>query len=101
MAHPPHIPKLTINLEEITTHLDALAGTDLCPHCDAALTALTEDIAHLLTEINQFYRALLAARLQTANLRAAIRATLHAADDGEADPLAYLRDEAAGQGWCQ
>lgn len=99
MAHTRHIPQLTINLEEITTHLDALAGMDLCPHCDAALTALAEDIAHLLTEVNQLYRALLASRLQTANLRAAVRATLHADEDGEADPLAYLRDEAAGQGW--
>ena len=101
MAHTQHIPTLTIDLEAITTHLDALAGTDQCPHCDAALTALAGDIAHLLTEINQLYSALLAARLQSANLRAAIRATLHAHADGETDPLAYLRDELAGQGWSQ
>jgi len=94
------MPTLTIDLEAITTHLDALAGTDLCPHCDAALTALTGDVAHLLTEINQLYAALLKSRLQAANLRAAIRATLHAHADGETDPLAYLRDELAGRGWC-
>ena len=40
MAHTRHIPKLTIDLEGITTHLDALAGTDLCPHCEAAVTTL-------------------------------------------------------------
>ena len=32
-------------------------------------------------------------RLDRANLLAAIRAALAAARDGEADPLAYLRDE--------
>jgi hypothetical protein len=96
-----HMPTLTIDLEAITSHLDALAGMNLCPHCDVALTALAGDIAHLLTQINQLYSALLAERLQSANLLAAIRATLHAHADGEPDPLAYLRDEFAGQGWGQ
>jgi hypothetical protein len=32
-------------------------------------------------------------RLRSANLEAAIRATLDAYDDGEADPLGYVRDE--------
>jgi hypothetical protein len=36
---------------------------------------------------------LAATRLDRANLLAAIRATLAASADGEADPLAYLRDE--------
>jgi hypothetical protein len=93
------MPKLTIDLEAITTHLDALAGTDLCPHCDAAITALADDITHLLIEINRLYGALLDTRIQSANLRAAMRATLHAESDGETDPLAYLRDELAAQGW--
>jgi hypothetical protein len=38
-------------------------------------------------------RAARAARLQSANHPAAIQAALHAAEDGETDPLAYLRDE--------
>jgi len=94
------MPTLTIDLEAITAHLDALAGTDLCVHCDAALTALAGDIAGLLTEINQLYDALRDARLQSANLRAAIRATLHADADGETDPLSYLRDELAEAEGC-
>jgi hypothetical protein len=36
-------------------------------------------------------------RLDRASLLAAIRATLAAHADGEADPLAYLRDELAGR----
>jgi hypothetical protein len=39
----------------------------------------------------------MAARLDAANLRAAIRAALGAADDGEPDPLSYLRDEFSEQ----
>jgi hypothetical protein len=40
-------------------------------------------------------RELAAARLTSANRLAAIRAALGAAADGEADPLAYLRDQLA------
>jgi hypothetical protein len=47
--------------------------------------------------------ALRASRLESANRLAAMRAALHAAADGEADPLAYLRDEfTPGEtGWCR
>lgn len=38
---------------------------------------------------------LAAARLESANRLAAIRAALNAAADGETDPLAYLRDQLA------
>jgi hypothetical protein len=87
------MPKLTIDLEAISTHLDAIAGMDLSPDCDLALTALAGDVAELLAQINQLYSELLSARLQSANLLAAIRAALRADADGEADPLAYLHDE--------
>ena len=93
MTHT-RIPRLAINLEAITTHLNTLAA---CPHCDAAVAG---DIADLLTETGRLYKALLDTRLRAANLRAAIAAALHAHADGEADPLAYLRDELADQGWC-
>ncbi len=106
MTETRHMPKLTIDLKAITAHLDAFAGMDSCPHCDAALTALVGDIAHLLTEITWLYSALLDTRIQSANLRAAMRATLHAESDGETDPLAYLRDELADDEdrraeWCR
>ena len=47
--------------------------------------------------------ALTVTRLESANRLAAMKAALHAARDGEADPLAYLRDELPADsdgGWC-
>jgi hypothetical protein len=49
----------------------------------------------LLSEVIRLARALAAARLESANRLAAIRAALGAAADGEPDPLAYLRDQLA------
>jgi hypothetical protein len=65
-------------------------------------------VAQLISEIYQIYDALMAARLEAANLRAAILAALGADADGEPDPLAYLRDEfpeldhhnTPDRGWC-
>jgi len=51
------------------------------------------DIARLLTEITSLHSQLANARLRAANLEAAICAALGAHDDGETDPLSYLRDE--------
>jgi len=87
------MPHLSINLEAITKHLSALAATQTCPRCDAAVAPVITDAAQLLTELARFYDQLTAARLEAANLRAAIHATLLAATDGEPDPLAYLRWE--------
>ncbi|MGH3992509.1 MAG: hypothetical protein ACRDSN_08590 [Pseudonocardiaceae bacterium] len=66
----------------------------------------------LLVELRRARAALAIMRLRYANLVAAGRATLVAAADGEADPLAYLRDElppappdhplhGMGPGWWQ
>src|SRR5206468_12627509 len=55
---------------------DALADT----------TALAAQVTRLSAELDRV-------RLDRANLRAAMRATLAAHTDGEADPLWYLRDE--------
>lgn len=49
------------------------------------------------TEILRLKTALAAARLQSANRLAAIRAALAAVDDGESDPLDYLRDQLADE----
>ena len=49
----------------------------------------------LRDEITRLTRDLAAARLESANRLAAIRAALSAAADGETDPLAYLRDQLA------
>jgi hypothetical protein len=49
------------------------------------------------TEILRLKAALAAARLQSANRLAAIRAALAADADGESDPLDYLRDQLADE----
>ena len=64
----------------------------------------------LLAVIARLYAALLAARHESANRLAAMRAALGAAADGDSDPLAFLRDELAESdnapsptqagGWC-
>lgn len=55
-------------------------------------TALADNLT-LSAEVTRLGAELAAARLGTANLLAAMRATLTAWADGEADPLYYLRDE--------
>jgi hypothetical protein len=49
------------------------------------------------TEILRLKIALAAARLQSANRLAAIRAALAADADGESNPLEYLRDQLADE----
>jgi hypothetical protein len=56
-------------------------------------TAALVDSAALLAEVARLYAALLAARHESANRLAAMRAALGAAADGEADPLVFLRDQ--------
>jgi hypothetical protein len=51
------------------------------------------DVPAALAELGRVRAELEAVRLDRANLLAAIRATLGAADEDEADPFSYLRDE--------
>ncbi len=103
----PHIPKLQIDLDEIlgTIALE-LAVVRICEQCQASVPSLINDLAQLVTEITRLHSALIRERLISANLRAAIRAALGAHDDGEPDPLAYLREELPADdtpgewGWC-
>jgi hypothetical protein len=55
-------------------------------------TALA-DVPLVLASLGRMRAELEAVRLDRANLLAAIRACLAASDDGETDPLWYLRDE--------
>jgi len=57
------------------------------------------DITTLASDIRQLRRSLTAARLRHANLAAAGTATIAADLCGEIDPLSYLRDELAAQGF--
>jgi hypothetical protein len=58
---------------------------------------LLAEMDRIATERDTALRMLASARLQSANRLAAIRAALGAADDGEADPLAYLNDQLADE----
>jgi hypothetical protein len=55
------------------------------------------DVPAVLAELRQARADLEAVRLDRANLIAAMRATIAAHADGEADPLYYLRDELQGR----
>jgi hypothetical protein len=90
------MPRLRIDTEAIITRLRELASADMCERCELPAGHAIADIARLLVEVTRLYNALYDARLEAANLHAAIRAALGAYDDGEADPLVYLRDEIAG-----
>lgn len=57
------------------------------------IEAALADARDLATEVTRLSAALVAARLWHANALAAMRATISAQQDGEADPLYYLRDE--------
>jgi hypothetical protein len=70
-----------------SAEMPALA--DFWRHLDTALA----DNPALSAEITRLNAELTAARLDRANLLAAVRAALAADADGEADPLYYLRDE--------
>ena len=56
-------------------------------------TPETTETQVLRAEITRLAAELAAARLESANRLAAMRAALGAAADGEPDPLEYLRDE--------
>jgi hypothetical protein len=90
------MPRLSINTEEITNRLRKLANADPCENCEPRVTDAVTDIAALLIQVNRLWLALGKERMRSANLEAAIRAALGAENDGEADPLGYLRDEIAG-----
>lgn len=88
-----HVPQLAIDPDSITTHFDALLNTERCPLCAPVVLPAAADAIRLLAEVIRLHDKLIEVRLESANLRAAIRATLSAADDGEDDPLMFLRWE--------
>jgi hypothetical protein len=90
------MPSLSVDTDEIRSRLRDLEYASLCGNCEFAASRAVSDIARLVVQIHELYAALGAERLRSANLEAAIRAALGAYDDGETDPLAYLRDEIAG-----
>ncbi len=64
-----------------------------------SLTAALADAPVLAAEITELRAELAGVRLDRANLAAAALATITAHQDGEPDPLSYLRDELRAQGY--
>jgi hypothetical protein len=64
-----------------------------------ALTASFADTPALAAEITGLRAEVVGVRLDRANLAAAALATIAAHQDGEPDPLSYLRDELRVQGY--
>jgi hypothetical protein len=87
--------------DEITTRNDI--ARDIIAGLAAVTTALTgvwrlvdtalADVPITLAELARMRAELRAVRLDRANLLAATHACLAASDEGEIDPLGYLRDE--------
>ena len=88
------MPRLHIDTAEILAHT-AHARAAACRDCDPDAAILIGDIARLLADIAWLCRSLMQARRKAANLEAAIRAAVSAQEDGEHDPIGYLRDELA------
>jgi hypothetical protein len=100
----PHVPES--DLEEVATRnqvaheiiasLRTASTAEIWRYIETALAdvpALVLKVAHLRADLN-------VTGLNRANLAAAALATLAAHHDGEADPLSYLCDELAAQGYA-
>ena len=97
---PNTVPHANINLLEVSARNDN--ARHIVAGCATALPTLTgmwrilhdalDDTPALAAEITRLSAELKRTRLDRANLRAAMRATLAAHADGEPDPMWYLRD---------
>jgi hypothetical protein len=80
---------------DLTTGLADQHPTEIWQH----LLDSFADIPALTTEITRLRAELAHQRLDHANLAAAALAAIAAHDDGDPDPLCYLRDELRAQGY--
>ncbi len=98
----PHThPNASIDLQQISTRNDH--ARHIVAGCASALPTLADmwqtlhdaltDTAMLSGLVTRLSAELERTRLERANLRAAMRATLAAHADGEPDPMWYLQDE--------
>lgn len=95
------MPQLSVDPRQISGRLTTLENAAICPRCRQLIAPLTADTRALLIEVTRLHEALKAARLESADRLAAMQAAIHAAREGETDPLAYLADEMpdAGRRW--
>jgi len=83
--------RTTLDKEAVSHHFT----TAMRRRTPTALWTALMDIPVLLAEHRRQSSLLTTARAEFANLLAAARAAIHAHEDGEPDPLSYLRDEVA------
>ena len=97
MARPRTTTRRTPHIDTagIREHLIA-AQAAACPGCGAHTAILAGDIALLLAEVTRLHRHLIRSRRRAANYQAAMYAAIGAQEDGEHDPIGYLRDELTG-----
>ena len=98
---PNAVPPVNINLREVSERNDN--ARHIVAGCASAMPTLADmwryvqealnDAVALSAEITRLSAEVEHSRFDRANLRAAMRASLAAHADGEADPLWYLRDE--------
>jgi hypothetical protein len=98
---PNTVPHININLREVSERNDN--ARHIVAGCASAMQTLADmwqyvqealnDTVALSVEITGLSAEVENARLDRANLLAAMRAALAAHADGEADPMWYLRDE--------
>jgi len=97
---PNTVPHININLQEVSARNDN--ARHIVAGCAAAIPTLgdmwrylrgaLDDTPALAAEITPLSTEIESTRLDRANLRAAMRATIAAHADGELDPMWYLRD---------
>jgi hypothetical protein len=96
-----HVPN---DLQEVTTRhriardITARLAVERPAEVWQYLLSAFADIPALAAEITRLRADLAHARLDLANLAAAALASIAAHDEGEPDPLCYLRDELRAQG---
>jgi hypothetical protein len=98
-------PHISISLQEVSTR--NTTARHVVAGFSAAMPALAEiwgsledalnDVPALSAEITRLSAELQHTRLDRANMLAAARATIAAHDEGEPDPLSFLRDELAAR----
>ena len=86
-------PRPTLDQEAVRLHF----RNALRYRTPAAMWAAIADVPVLLAELDRALMLATEARTECANLLAACRASLAAAEDNEIDPLDLLRDEVAQQ----
>lgn len=89
MTSTPKAPRPTLDEEAVWHHLRTARDR----RTPLAIWTAIADIPVLLAELERVGTLLTSARTEFANLLAAARATLAAANDGESDALSYLRDQ--------